>query len=239
MNPSPIPSALPEGPASFALSAVSGFVDTSGFILLSGIFTSHVTGNLVLAGAAMAGRLEGGVWIRLALLVVFMAAVVIASALARWTEKKYQASVSALLGAESLMLVVFLFAGLLLGKNDRAFSEWDLFVIASTAVVAMGIQNALMREGLKSYLPTTMMTGNTTQFTLDIVALLRGKPAAEIHPRFRRTSIVLAGFILGAALGALAAAILRMWSPLIPALVVAVLAILALPGRPNLSNRLP
>lgn len=238
MNPSPTAPALPEGPASFALSAVSGFVDTSGFILLSGIFTSHVTGNLVLAGAAMAGRLEGGVWIRLALLVVFMAAVVIASALARWTEKRYRASVSALLGAEAAMLVVFLIAGLLLGKNGRAFSEWELLAIASTAVVAMGIQNALMRDGLKAYLPTTMMTGNTTQFTLDIVALLSGKPAAEIHPRFRRTSIVLAGFILGAALGALAAAILRMWSPIIPASVVAVLAIAALPRRSHLSNHL-
>ena len=230
MNPSdprPAPSPLPEGPASFALSAVSGFVDTAGFILLAGIFTSHVTGNLVLAGAAVAGRLDGGVWIRLALLGVFMLAVATTSALANWAGRRAISVVPALLSAETLMLGAFLVTGLTLKDEHQPLAGWPLFAIAATAVVAMGIQNALMREGLKAYLPTTMMTGNTTQFTLDGLAMLRGLKTPETKVRFRRSANVLTGFLTGAALGALSAAFLQMWSPVVPMLTVGLLAAFA------------
>jgi len=223
-------SALPESVVSFVLSAVSGFVDTAGFILLAGIFTSHVTGNLVLAGAAIAGHVDGGVRVRLALLVVLMFSVAAASALARWAEKKSLPVVSVLLGAEAIMLGGFLYSGLEIAKYSHPFSEGNLLVIAGCAVTAMGIQNALMREGLKSYLPTTMMTGNTTQFTLDWFSLVTGRRAEETRPRLRRTAIVLAGFLSGAALGAFAVAVMRMWSPAIPVCAIALLTILTLPG---------
>ena len=237
---------LPEGPASFILSAVSGFVDTAGFILLAGIFTSHVTGNLVLAGAVMAGRIDGGVWVRLALLTVFMVAVTASSALATWAnrrpsdgagEKRQDASstpaegrqgmpsvVPLLLSAETVLLGAFLVTGLALSDNHQPLSSFSLFAIATPAVGAMGIQNALMREGLKTYLPTTMMTGNTTQFSLDGLALLRGFTTPETRLRFRRTAIVLAGFLIGAALGAFSASLLRMWSPAVPMFAVGSLA---------------
>ena len=41
---------LSDGPAGFLLSWVAGFVDVSAFIILFGIFTAHVTGNIALAG---------------------------------------------------------------------------------------------------------------------------------------------------------------------------------------------
>ncbi len=230
MNPAETklnPTALPEGPASFILSAVSGFVDTAGFILLAGIFTSHITGNLVLAGAALAGRIDGGVLIRLALLVVFMAAVALASALAFWSNRNGRSVVAVLLGAETLMLGAFLVTGLALTIQQQPRDPWVLFTVAGTAVVAMGIQNALMREGFKTYLPTTMMTGNTTQFTLDGLAMLRGLKSPEIRARFRRTANVLTGFLIGAALGAWSAAFLRMWSPIIPLLAIGSLTLFA------------
>jgi len=242
----PAATSLREGPASFILSAVSGFVDTAGFILLAGIFTSHVTGNLVLAGAAVAGRIDGGVWVRLALLAVFMVAVTASSALATWAnrclsdgegEKRQDAAstpaeghqkilsvVPLLLFAETVLLGAFLITGLALNDIHQPLSSFSLFAIATPAVGAMGIQNALMREGLKTYLPTTMMTGNTTQFTLDGLALLRGLKTPDTRLRFRRTAIVLAGFLIGAALGAFSASFLRMWSPAVPMLAVGFLA---------------
>ncbi|MBW9805225.1 DUF1275 family protein, partial [Escherichia coli] len=43
-----------------ALLAVSGgAIDTISFITLFGLFTAHVTGNLVVAGASLAGDSEG------------------------------------------------------------------------------------------------------------------------------------------------------------------------------------
>lgn len=221
---------LPELPTSFALSAVSGFVDTAGFILLQGVFTSHVTGNLVLAGAAIAGTIEGGVGVRIALLGVFILAVGATSAIARWLGTRVSSPVPLLLAAEAIWLGVFLAAGLWLDRGPEPMPELDLFAVASTAVVAMGIQNALMREQLKSFLPTTMMTGNTTQFTLDLVAVARGLGTPPVRASLRRTSNVLAGFLAGAAAGGLAAAYLGMGSPVIPIGVVACIAWIA--GRP-------
>jgi len=221
---------LPEAPTSFALSAVSGFVDTAGFILLQGVFTSHVTGNLVLAGAAMAGALTGGVGVRIALLGVFVVAVGATSAISRWLGTRVGSLIPLLLAAEAVWIGIFLGTGLRFGRGPEPMTDGDLFVVASTAVVAMGIQNALMREQLKTFLPTTMMTGNTTQFTLDLVAVARGQATPPVRASLRRTSIVLAGFLSGAAAGALAAAELGMASPAIPMAVVACIAWIA--GRP-------
>lgn len=226
---------LPERPTSFALSAVSGFVDTAGFILLQGVFTSHVTGNLVLAGAALAGTITGGVGVRIALLFVFIVAVGATSAIARWLGSRVTSPVPLLLAAEATWLGAFLAAGLWLGRDPEPMSDGNLLLVASTAVIAMGIQNALMREQLKAYLPTTMMTGNTTQFTLDLVAVARGKGTPPIHASLRRTSVVLAGFLFGAATGALAAANLGMASPVIPMGVVVCIAWIA--GRPVRSGQ--
>jgi len=220
---------LREAPASFALAAVSGFVDTAGFILLDGVFTSHVTGNLVLAGAALAGTMEGGVWVRLALLGVFMVAVAAASLVARIAATRVREPLVPLLLAETAFLGVFLAAGLHWHRGDAPMPEPHLFAVASAAVVAMGIQNALMRERLKAFLPTTMMTGNTTQLTLDLVALARGGASPAVRTSFRRTATVVAGFVFGAAAGALGAATIGIGSAAIPMAGVGVIAWFARP----------
>lgn len=220
----------PERSTSFILSAVSGFVDTAGFILLSGIFTAHVTGNLVLAGAAIAGNHGEGVLVRLALMPVFMLAVIAASWLARGQGPKV---VKRVLLTEAAALAAFTASGVIMDKPPSRLLEHELFLIASTAVIAMGIQNALMREGLKNFLPTTMMTGNTTQFTLDLAQWLKSPSQARttgVADRLLRFGNVLGGFVIGAALGAAGAATMRFWCPLIPLVALLILAFKATPA---------
>lgn len=220
----PHAASLTEGPTSCLLSAVSGFVDTAGFILLDGIFTSHVTGNLVLAGAALAGTLEGGALVRSSLVLVFMLAVATASHLARALQSRGREPIVGLLVGEAVMLAIFLGVGRALLPSEGTISEPGLFVVASMGVVAMGIQNALMRVCLKTYLPTTMMTGNTTQLTLDLVAACKGDRSPAARASLRRTATVVSGFVLGAALGALGSAIAGMAAIAAPMLAIAVLA---------------
>jgi len=215
----------PERSTSFILSAISGFVDTAGFILLSGIFTAHVTGNLVLAGAAIAGHHNGGVFVRLLLFPVFMLAVVGASWLARYSGA---CVVRRVLLAEALAMAGFIAIGVCLDHPRHHFPDHELFMIGSVAVIAMGIQNALMREGLKTFLPTTMMTGNTTQFTLDLAQWIRDPAKARsngVSERLHRFGNVLVGFVFGAALGAAGAATIRFWCPCLPFVALLILAV--------------
>lgn len=56
------------------LAASAGAIDTISFITLFGLFTAHVTGNLVVVGAFLAGENEGIV-IKLLAIPVFMISV--------------------------------------------------------------------------------------------------------------------------------------------------------------------
>jgi hypothetical protein len=56
------------------LTIVGGAIDTIGFIALLGFFTAHVTGNLVLAGAAFV-KGGAGLWIKLGAIPLFIATV--------------------------------------------------------------------------------------------------------------------------------------------------------------------
>jgi uncharacterized membrane protein YoaK (UPF0700 family) len=81
------------------------------------------------------------------------------------------------------------------------------------AVIGMSIQNTYMRKLLNQYAPNTVMTGNLTQFSIDLFDLLvyfvlkdqwpnkdSIKPALD---SFKKVATVLWGFLLGCFFGAL------------------------------------
>lgn len=212
----------------FGLSAVSGYVDTAGFIQLAGVFTAHVTGNFVLAGAALGGDRVHGVAERLTLVPIFMASVIGASWLGRLAARRGWPVVSTVLVAEALALALYVALGF--GFRDALHAGAagvPLLLTGGAAVVAMGIQNALMREGLKALLPTTVMTGNLTQLSLDLPAFVSTSADPAAGSRLRRHAVVLTGFLLGAAAGAWAALGLQSLAGLLPLGVVLVLAFAA------------
>lgn len=230
-----------DGPAGFLLSWVAGFVDTSAFIILFGIFTAHVTGNIALAGSSFVGNDEKTTITRLLMLPTFVLTVALTSLLARYARHKKWSVFAVLLTAEAIALGVFLVIGTRLSPVLLLdVQEEYILPIGMSGVVAMAIQNALMKEShgvFKSYIPTTVMTGNTTQLTIDVVQLLSSKfssgetakrEAEESLERISRFVPVLVGF----ALGGLAAAIFVLvsetwWSLLFPLVIVTVLAIAA------------
>jgi uncharacterized membrane protein YoaK (UPF0700 family) len=71
----------------------------------------------------------------------------------------------------------------------------------------MGLQNAFGRLFAKeTYGPTTVMTGNVTQATLDVVAWLRAPSAAPAQgAALRKQFLVIGAFLLGCLTGAIAA----------------------------------
>ncbi len=228
-------------PAGFLLSLVAGFVDTSAFIILFGIFTAHVTGNIALAGAAVVGNDEESVFTRLITLPVFMLTVALTSLLARYARRKGWPVFAVLLTAEAIGLLLFLVLGATLSPALLLdVQEEYILPIALAGILSMGIQNTLMKEArgiFKSYIPTTVMTGNTTQLTIDLVQLIGSKfssgeeaerEAQEAIERIGRYVPVIVGFALGG--GAAALFILASetwWTLVMPLVIVIVLAIAA------------
>lgn len=230
-----------DGPAGFLLSWVAGFVDTSAFIILFGIFTAHVTGNIALAGSSFVSSDQETTITRLLMLPTFMLTVALTSLLARYARRKQWPVFAVLLTAEAIALGVFLLVGTSLSPALLLdVQEEYILPIGMSGVVAMAVQNALMKEShgvFKSYIPTTVMTGNTTQLTIDLVQFFSGKfgsgeaakqEAEEALERMSRFIPVIAGF----ALGGLAAALFILvseswWSLIFPLMVITVLAIAA------------
>jgi uncharacterized membrane protein YoaK (UPF0700 family) len=100
-------------------------------------------------------------------------------------------------------------------------------VTGFAGIAAMAIQNAVQRVHFAGMPPTTIMTGNTTQATLDAIDLMRGAEgdqAAAVRARFYQQSAAffssplaahsLPSFMLGLASGALR--FRSLWPPQAP-----------------------
>jgi uncharacterized membrane protein YoaK (UPF0700 family) len=240
---------ISDGPAGFLLSWVAGFVDTSAFIILFGLFTAHVTGNIALAGSSFVSSDTETTVTRLLMLPTFVVTVALTSLLARYARRQHWCVFGVLLLAEAIALAVFLFVGtqfcpvLILDVQEEL-----ILPIGITGVIAMAIQNALMKEAkgvFKSYIPTTVMTGNTTQLTIDVVQYFSAKLAKEQNEvtkleaeesleRIGRFVPTILGFALGGLLAACFVLVSESWWSLsIPLVIISILAIAAFVDHHN------
>jgi uncharacterized membrane protein YoaK (UPF0700 family) len=224
--PTPPVSVPPSTARAVVLGAVAGYVDTAGFLALLQIFTAHVTGNLVLAGAAIANERTDNVMVRLALLPVFGLAVVLAVVVDRRARARGRASLLPLLVVETAWLAAFTVLGKAL--EDRLLTEsWALFVVGAAGVAAMGVQNALARLAIAGP-PTTVMTGNVTQLAIDLVDTLA--PTGDVahreqaRGRLGQHGGLIAGFVVGAAAGALLVEKVGLACIVVPTVITALLA---------------
>jgi uncharacterized membrane protein YoaK (UPF0700 family) len=190
------------------LSFNAGFVDTAGFLGLQGLFTAHVTGNFVTLGYALVFGTHG-VTAKLIALPEFVVVVALARLIGTSLRAAKLPDLKILLGVK----VVLLFAFFAVAVRSGPFPDSDspaALLTGLAGIAAMAVQNAVHRVHFAALPPTTLMTGNTTQATLDVVDLLSGvagDQTAAIRLRLFRT---LAGIVAFAA-GCGAAAILYAW----------------------------
>jgi uncharacterized membrane protein YoaK (UPF0700 family) len=202
-----------------------------------------VTGNIALAGYEFVQSDEESTITHLLMFPAFMVAVAGTSLLARYARKQGWPVFAVLLTAEAIALTIFLIVGVTFSPAlIFNIQEEYILPIGITGVIAMAIQNALMKEAkgvFKSYIPTTVMTGNTTQLTIDLVQVAISKfaseddenaalAAAESVERMGRVLPILLGFALGG-LGATYFVLLSetWWSLILPVIVISFMAVVA------------
>lgn len=219
------------------MSGVAGYVDTAGVLALFGLFTAHVTGDLVSAGMAVAEQPKLGALARVSMLPIFMITVAAVALYGRRQTLRGKATLTPLLALMTIALGLFCATGVTLRQFVSDPDAWAVEVIGGTGVIAMAIQNTIMREALSGQSPTTIMTGNLTQVTIDLVEILIPSRRADPEIRQRRRSVATArlakfgipllGFMSGVALGAILTHYVGLFSIVIPTVVTGWLTVAA------------
>ncbi len=190
-------------PLSPALSFNAGYIDTAGFLALSGLFTAHVTGNFVTFGAAVAQG-SGGALAKLLVLPVFCAVIIVTRIIALPLQRDGRPVMQIMMGVKFLLLAGAATAAVS-GPIDDSDS-WRGLTVGLTLASAMAIQNAIHRIHMSTEPPTTLMTGTTTQIMIDIADLISGaddnKPM--LVARLKRLSANVISFAIGCGVAATA-----------------------------------
>jgi uncharacterized membrane protein YoaK (UPF0700 family) len=202
----------------FVLSTTAGAVDAISFLALDGLFTAHITGNVVVLAVhyTTGGFCEIGPLLAVPIFVAVLGAVTLVSVV---IEKAGYWSRRGL-----LVLQAALMAGCLsLGVGFGPFSNADrrmAVIVGMLAVAAMATQNALVKFALPGSPSTAVMTTNATQLTVDLATLAWGRGEADDLAKARRRASVtfpcVLGFVAGCAAGAILEVSCGPWALALP-----------------------
>jgi len=201
----------------FGLGLIAGSVDVISFLGLNGLFTAHITGNLVI----LAAHIVAGGQASLALAIsvpVFIVALAGARLLAEALERARIAPLSILLLLQFILLCAFL-AICIVADSHVGPNAPSMIIAGMLGVSAMAIQNALVQIALTGAPSTAVLTTNITILTTDVGEMLFGRDAnrvAQARDRARHTWPAVAGFLLGCSLGAACEAFLGLPSLVLP-----------------------
>jgi uncharacterized membrane protein YoaK (UPF0700 family) len=201
----------------FVLSLIAGSTDIIGFLGLNGLFTSHITGNLVvLAAHIVAG--DPTIFSYVLSVPVFMLVLFLTRVLAGSLEQIGVSTLRPLLLLQLFFLAAFLSVCLVAGPWRDANA---IFAVSAGmfGVAAMAVQNALVQISLTNTPTTAVMTTNVTHFMLDLGEALVGRDDAKVaraRAHAMHTLPVIVGFTIGCVFGATFEAAAGLWSLTLP-----------------------
>ena len=198
------------------LSVIAGMVDLIGFLSL-GVFTGHVTGNIVVVGALIVrhNRINPA---QILAIPVFILAVAVTWLIARASGRRGRGLMRPLLLIQFLLIACLLIFSVITRPSADPHGLMAT-IAAMIAVSAMGCQFALLRLTLPVAPSTAVMTGNLTNAVLGLVDLSsRTQPLMERDGRRLTGALhLLVGFFVGCVLAAAALMCLGDWAWSLPA----------------------
>ena len=201
----------------FILSLTAGSTDMIGFLGLDGLFTAHITGNIVVLAAHMVAG-DPAIFSYMLSVPVFMLVLLLTRVLASGLERSGLSTLPPLLLLQLVFLAAFLGLGVTAGPWRNADALLAIFA-GMFGVAAMAVQNALVQIALKSSPTTAVMTTNVTHFMLDLGQALIGRDDAKVaraRAHAMHTLPVIVGFTIGCVFGATFEAAAGLWSLTLP-----------------------
>ena len=194
------------------LAWVAGFADAFGYLVLDEIFTSHISGNSVAAGAE-AGQGHWDIaarhaWPILFFIVGFFIGLVLETACAR---QQLRRRLSAALALEMALLLIFFFFGCrwMHSADITPQEPGKFYFLVGTLAVAMGVQSASLRRVRGQSVHTAYVTGmlshsmeNAVQVLFAVYDRLRNRRPERVKEAIKRT-IFFAGLWLSFTAGAI------------------------------------
>src|SRR6476660_8912114 len=184
-----------------ALSMTAGAVDVIGFLALGGLFTAHITGNLVVL---LAHYVTGNFGEIGPLLAVPIFIVVLGVVTLTFIRKPTSIARRELLVLQVVLLACFLGFGAGFGAFSNPDSNMAVFV-GMLGVAAMATQNAVVRLALPGHPITAVMSTNATQLAVDLAMLTRCLPESANVSKIRFhadvTTLAVVGFVVGVVAG--------------------------------------
>jgi len=181
------------------LTVIAGYCDSITFVAADKIFSAHVTGNFIVFAYQLIQGGDGDAWIKLLTFPVFIVAVMTGG----WIVTRF-INKHTLLYGEGIILIVGGAIAYSLGYLPNREVTWPMYLVTMMIVFAMGLQNAYGKLFPKdTFGPTTMMTGNVTQLSLDLKGLLfSGFRDVDYLKAFKHSLITVSGFLIGCYFGA-------------------------------------
>jgi uncharacterized membrane protein YoaK (UPF0700 family) len=203
------------------LSVIAGMVDLIGFLSL-GIFSAHITGNIVIIGALIARHNQINPAQILA--IPFFILAVAATWLVAKASGRRGNGLKRLLLLIQFLLIACLSIFSVITKPSTDPHGPMATVAAMVAVTAMGCQFALLRLTLPVAPSTAVMTGNLTNAVLAFVdSSSRIQPLMESDSRRLKGALhLLIGFFVGCVVAGAAVMYLGDWAWSLPAALAAV-----------------
>jgi uncharacterized membrane protein YoaK (UPF0700 family) len=234
------------------LSFVGGFVDSAGYIKLFGLFTSSITGNLVVACAALFKDTDG-VFSRVFVTLLFAVGAFITTIMSlrlRNVHRMNQWYIGiTLISAEILALILATAVAMYIESTPERFpvlDSWQCILVGSVLALSMGIHSATALEMIKNCPSTNVMTANIVKTSMTaanavfLCSIARGtccrtgcsledgdENAKVREVRVSMTDILLVVFlfILGAAAGAALTVYISFWCLFVPVSLLMVIAL--------------
>jgi uncharacterized membrane protein YoaK (UPF0700 family) len=223
-----------------ALTFGSGATDVASFTRLGGVFTSVMTGNIVLAGLAVAQRSLSLASHTAVSIVGYIAGVAAGTWIAHGFKRASPSEAADDEGRASvlpahvnwaLFAELVLLAGLAVGWwiTGASPAGWAQFCLLAVAAAAMGVQASAVNEMGLTHVSTTFLTGTLTGLVSSLVS-----PGKETQLGVRRFGVLI-GLAAGAGLCGLLVATAADGVPALP--LAALLTTLVLASVPLRNSR--
>lgn len=228
-----------------ALAFVSAYVEVACFIGLFGLFTSFVTGDIILIGVELVQETPQIVT-KILVLPLFILSCVLWSWMLRRAPHPSAPVIRKALLSQALLLVIALALAAYLAPLDKT-NPLPILAVAVPAVLACSLQMIMMRHQITIHPHTTIMTGNIGQTALAIASFYTShphddqEPAAPVtgqkRPSIRHQLSIILGFLFGAVCGGLAFAAIGFSCLFLPALMLVTCACFGSIGTDASPNR--